>query len=103
MTPPVTLADVRVQIDAVDRRLVRLLAERQRLVEQAAAIKGLPDAVHDPVRVAQVFEKVHATAAAAGLSPAIAGPIWQGLIACCTFHQITWLSRTKISSRCPHQ
>ena len=38
--PRLTMADIRRDIDRIDENLVTLLAERQRLVEQAIAVKN---------------------------------------------------------------
>lgn len=84
---------LRRRIDDVDRRLVLILARRQRLVEAAAAIKGSPDAVRNPARERAVLDHVRTVAAAAGLSPAVALPLWRLMIAAFTRHQIDWLSR----------
>ena len=54
---PLTLADLRRDIDALDSQLIGLLARRQRLVEQAGRLKprGDQQAVAAPERVAQVI------------------------------------------------
>lgn len=93
MTESETLDGVRRRIDDVDLQLVLVLAERQRLVEAVASIKGSADAVHDPVREFQVLEHVRVVARAAGLSPGIALPVWRSMIACFTRHQMDWLAR----------
>ncbi|MEU7530744.1 chorismate mutase [Saccharothrix sp. NPDC042600] len=77
---PESLDEVRAGIDAIDAQLVRLLAERQGLVEAAAAFKKDEDAVRAPDRVAQVIAKVRAKAADAGLSPEVAEAVWRAMI-----------------------
>ncbi|MBX3507784.1 MAG: chorismate mutase [Parvibaculum sp.] len=75
-----TMADVRREIDRIDRELVKLLAERQTYIEQAGIIKGERTAVRDEARIEDVVQKVLAEAERAGLSPAIAEPLWRLLI-----------------------
>lgn len=75
-----TMAEVRREIDRLDRELVKLLAERQTYIEQAGIIKGERTAVRDEARIEDVVEKVLAEADRAGLSRAIAEPLWRLLI-----------------------
>ena len=46
-----TMAEVRREIDRLDRELVKLLAERQTYIEQAGIIKGERSAVRDEARL----------------------------------------------------
>ena len=75
-----TMADLRAEIDRLDRALVALLAERQSYIERAALIKTDRSKVHDQARIDDVVAKVLAAAKAAGLSAAIAEPVWRLLI-----------------------
>ena len=53
------IAEFRGQIDEVDRRLVKLLNERTRIVEQLALIKEqLEMPVYEPKREEQIFENI---------------------------------------------
>lgn len=81
------MAELRGEIDRVDRDLVALLAERQRYIERAAAIKTDRGRVHDAARIEDVVAKVLAAARRAGLDPKIAEPVWRLLIACCIAHE----------------
>jgi isochorismate pyruvate lyase len=72
--------DIRTAIDAIDRALVSLLAERQTYIERAAVIKTNRDAVHDSARIEDVVAKVLRAAESAGLDAAIAEPVWRTLI-----------------------
>ena len=68
MTHP--LAPLRAEIDALDDRIIALLAERMAVAHQVAAIKrdhGI--AVVIPERVTAVLDRNAATGAAAGLDP----------------------------------
>ncbi len=82
-----TMAEVRVGVDALDRLLVTVLAERQRYMDAAARIKQDRDAVHDAARIEDVVAKVKAAAREAGLSETIAEPVWRTLIAACIAHE----------------
>ena len=53
-----TMAEVRQGVDALDRALVALLAERQRYMDAAARIKPDREAVRDEGRKAQVLANV---------------------------------------------
>ena len=82
-----TMADVRYEIDRLDRALVTLLVERQSFMDAAARIKGDRTAVHDRARIEDVISKVLAEANRQGLSPAIAEPVWRTLIDRCIAYE----------------
>ena len=82
-----TMAEVREGVDALDRALVALLAERQRYMDAAARIKPDRDAVRDVARIEDVVAKVKAYARQAGLSEAIAEPVWRTLIDRCIAYE----------------
>ncbi|ABS64130.1 Chorismate mutase [Parvibaculum lavamentivorans DS-1] len=90
-----TMPEVRSEIDRIDRELVRLLAERQTYIEQAGAIKGERSAVRDEARIEDVVAKVLAEAERAGLSPAIAEPLWRLLIEKSIEHEFTVFDEKK--------
>jgi isochorismate pyruvate lyase len=72
--------DVREAIDALDREIVALLADRLHFIGEAARIKGNRDAVRDEPRVEDVVAKARATALAAGMDPAFIEPIYRDLV-----------------------
>jgi isochorismate pyruvate lyase len=82
-----TMAEVRQGVDALDRALVTLLAERQGYMDAAARIKPDRAAVRDEARIEDVVAKVKAAARATGLSEAIAEPVWRLLIERCIAHE----------------
>ena len=89
-TPPAhcsTMAEVREGVDALDRALVALLAERQRYMDAAARIKGDRGVVRDEARIEDVVAKVKAAARSAGLSEAIAEPVWRQLVDRCIAYE----------------
>jgi isochorismate pyruvate lyase len=90
IVPPkacIDMADLRVQIDRLDRALVALMAERQGYIERAAEIKTDRAVVHDDARIEDVVTKVLTEAKRAGLSADIAEPVWRILIARSIAHE----------------
>ncbi|WP_417248226.1 chorismate mutase [Celeribacter sp.] len=76
-----TMTDLRAQIDALDAKLIRLLALRQRHIDRAAEIKpaaGLPARIDE--RVESVVAKVTAHAEAEGFEPQTAAAMWRLMI-----------------------
>jgi chorismate mutase-like protein len=79
--PPPALRALRDRIDAVDDRLLDLLAERLRIAHEVAACKrrhGIP--VRLPDRIEAVLERCAAAGAARGLDPRYAREIWTAII-----------------------
>jgi isochorismate pyruvate lyase len=90
-----SMTDVRQGVDALDRALVALLAERQRYMEAAARIKPDREAVHDDARIEDVVTKVLLAADARHLSRDIAEPVWRTLIDRCIAHEFGVYDRTR--------
>lgn len=82
-----SMEQVRYEIDRIDRLLVEILAERQSFMDAAARIKPDRNVVHDRARIEDVVAKVKAACAGAGLSPAIAEPVWRTLIDRCIAYE----------------
>jgi isochorismate pyruvate lyase len=82
-----TMAQVRQGVDALDRLLVTILAERQRYMDAAARIKPNRKAVRDTARIEDVVAKVKAQARQVGLSEEIAEPVWRLLIERCIAYE----------------
>lgn len=76
-----SLAEVRDNIDRLDRQLVALIAERGAYVRQAAGFKKSAEEVPAPQRVAQVMAKVDALAVELGADPAVVDATWRAMIA----------------------
>ena len=57
-----TMADVRDEIDAIDRALITLIGKRCTYIEAAARIKHTVDAVRDEARIKDVLDKTQAHA-----------------------------------------
>ena len=83
-----TMAEVRQGVGALARGLVVLLTERQRYMDAAARIKTERAAVRDVARIEDVVAKVKAYAGEAGLSEAIAEPVWRTLIDRCIAYEL---------------
>ncbi|WP_246026708.1 chorismate mutase [Paracoccus luteus] len=72
---------LRAAIDALDRRLAAMLADRSRLIDRAARIKaqaGLPARID--WRVEEVAANARANAADAGLDPDLAEALWRRMM-----------------------
>lgn len=89
------MAEVRQGVDALDRALVTLLAERQGYMDAAARIKLDRNVVRDEARIEDVVTKVKAAARAAGLSEAIAEPVWRTLVDRCIAYEFGVWDRTR--------
>ncbi|TJZ90744.1 chorismate mutase [Paracoccus gahaiensis] len=75
------MATLRVEIDALDARLMALMAERHALIDRAAQIKsgnGMPARID--ARVEEVVANVRAHAQGHGLDPDLYDRIWRLLI-----------------------
>jgi len=82
-----SMAELREAIDALDARLVALLAVRQAYIERAAQLKTGRDQVRDAERIEDVVAKVIAEGRRAGLSAEIAEPVWRTLIEASIRHE----------------
>lgn len=76
-----TMADVRRHIDALDDRIVALLAERSGYVAQAARIKQRSDQVYDQARIDFIIDRVRAQARQAGAPEAVMEATYRAMIA----------------------
>ena len=90
-----TMKDVRQGVDALDRALVILLAERQGYMDAAARIKPDRAAVRDTARIEDVVAKVLGAAREAGLSEAIAEPVWRTLVDRCIAYEFSVWDRLR--------
>jgi len=76
-----TLAEVRENIDRLDRQILTLMAERGKYVAEAGRFKPNPAAVSDPARVEAILAKVRTIAGEDGLSPEVAERTFRAMIA----------------------
>lgn len=82
-----TMADVRYEIDRLDRELVALIAERQSFMDAAARIKQDRNVVRDEARIQDVLNKVQVEADRQGLSRSIAAPVWRTMMDRCIAYE----------------
>jgi isochorismate pyruvate lyase len=75
-----TKAEIRAEIDRLDRALIALLGERFAYVRRMAELKQDPDEALDRNRVEDVLAKVVAEAMAKGLDPDLIESMWRQLI-----------------------
>ena len=54
----ISMAEVRTEIDALDRAIVALLADRLHYIDEAARLKQRRDLVRDEARIQDVLQKV---------------------------------------------
>lgn len=75
------MAEIRSEIDRLDRELVALLARRAACIDRAVAVKrreGLPARID--VRVDAVIANACAEAAAADLDPDLVAALWRRIV-----------------------
>jgi len=75
-----TMAEVRQHIDALDARIVRLLAERGGYVAQAARIKQHANQVYDQERIDFIVDRVKAMARELGAPEAVVEATYRAMI-----------------------
>ena len=76
-----TMADVRQHIDALDGRIVALLAERSGYVAQAARIKQNASQIVDGPRIEFIIARVRAQAVSVGAPEAVMEATYRAMIA----------------------
>lgn len=78
---PLDLAAIRQEIDAIDRRLIQVLAERARLVERVVHYKRAHSMrVVDRAREDQMLERIADVAREEGLDPRVAQHVLRTII-----------------------
>ncbi len=82
-----SMADIRREIDRMDRALVALVTQRLTYIERAAEIKTARSAVRDEARIADVVAKVRAAAEARGAPPDLFEAVWRTLMAHSIAHE----------------
>ncbi|HXT09496.1 MAG TPA: chorismate mutase [Roseiarcus sp.] len=76
-----SLAEVRTNIDRLDREIIAAMAERGKYVAEAGRFKKTPAAVSAPARVEAIIARVRKMAGADGLSPEVADKTYRAMIA----------------------
>ncbi len=87
------MADVRREIDQLDRAVVDLLTTRQAYVEAAARIKQDRSLVRDDERIQHVLEHVIEQARHTGLDTHLAETVWRALIEASIRHELAAFDR----------
>ncbi|MBX7469110.1 chorismate mutase [Streptomyces sp. MAG02] len=90
--------ELRLSVDALDRQIVGLLAQRTLLVRELTAFKTDEETVRSPGRVAQVIEKVRSLAVEEGMPPGIAESVYRTLITELTDLQMELLAERRASA-----
>lgn len=75
-----TMDDVRRHIDALDDRIVALIAERSGYVAQAARIKQSADQVYDGPRIEYIVDRVRAHARTLGAPDSVLEATYRAMI-----------------------
>ena len=79
-----TLAEVRTNIDRIDREILRLLAERGSYVHEAGRFKANPAAVDDPQRVEAIIARLRGLAGEMHVAPDVVEATYRAMIAAFT-------------------
>ncbi|GAA4112432.1 chorismate mutase [Streptomyces hundungensis] len=90
--------ELRLSVDALDRQIVGLLAQRTLVVRELTAFKTDEETVRSPGRVAQVIEKVRSLAVEEGMPPGIAESVYRTLITELTDLQMKLLAERRASA-----
>jgi len=87
------MTEVRAEIDALDRAIVALLADRLHFIGEAARIKADRAMVRDEARIEDVMAKVRGAAAAAEIDPEFIEPLYRDLIERSIAHELDLFDR----------
>jgi len=82
-----SMKDVRIAIDALDERIVTLLAARMRYIEAAARIKPDRGSVRDEDRKAEVIAHAQAVAVEQGFPEKLAAQLYELLVESSIAHE----------------
>jgi isochorismate pyruvate lyase len=89
------MTEVRAAIDAIDRRMVALIAERLHYIDEAARIKQQRHAVRDEARIADVLAKVRAEAQRLGCDPDVVATAYKALVEASIAHEMVAFERKR--------
>ncbi|MBL9034724.1 MAG: chorismate mutase [Rhodospirillaceae bacterium] len=87
------MAEVRAEIDALDRDIVALLADRLHYIDEAARIKKDRATVRDEARIADVLIKVEAEAQRLGADPRVVASAYRALVEASIMHEFEKFDR----------
>ena len=89
------MADVRAEIDALDRAIVALLADRLHYIDEAARLKQHRDQVRDDARIADVLAKVEGEANRLGADPEVIKKAYAALVEASIEHEFAAFDRLR--------
>jgi isochorismate pyruvate lyase len=89
------MAEVRAEIDALDRQIVALLADRLHYIDEAARLKQSRDQVRDEARIADVLRKVEAESRRLGADPDVVTKAYAVLIEASIDHELAAFDRLR--------
>jgi isochorismate pyruvate lyase len=89
------MGEVRIEIDALDREIVALLADRLHYIDEAARLKQRRDQVRDEARIADVLMKVQAEASRLGADPKVIAAAYRALVEASIAHEFEVFDRRK--------
>lgn len=75
-----SMDEVRAAIDALDEKLMPLIADRAHCIAEAARIKGDPEIALVPWRVEQVAAHARELAAKTDIDPDLAEALWRAMM-----------------------
>jgi isochorismate pyruvate lyase len=87
------MTEVRAAIDAIDKRLVALIAERLHYIDEAARIKPQRHLVRDEPRIADVLAKTRAEAERLGCDPEVVAAAYKALVEASIAHEMIAFER----------
>ncbi|HET6158406.1 MAG TPA: chorismate mutase [Dongiaceae bacterium] len=89
---------MRAEIDALDREIVALLADRLHYIDEAARLKQSRDQVRDEARIADVLAKVDAEAQRLGIERDVVRAAYRSLVEASIQHELSEFDR-QVQSR----
>ena len=87
------MTEVRAAIDAIDRKLVALIAERLHYIDEAGRIKAQRGQVRDEARIADVLAKTRQEALRLGCDPAVVEAAFRALVEASITHEYAVFDR----------
>ena len=89
------MAEVRAEIDALDREIVALIADRLHYIAEAARLKQSREQVRDEARIADVLKKVEAETRRLGADPTVILASYRALIEASIAHEFDKFGQLK--------
>src|SRR5262245_35317579 len=89
------MTEVRAGIDALDKRLVALIAERLHYIDEAARIKQQRHLVRDEARIADVLAKTRTEAERIGCDPDVVAAAYKALVEASIVHEMLAFERKR--------